>query len=211
MHSIAILGGTFDPVHLGHIQTSIAIQSYFKFDSFYFLPCKIPAIKPPALANNTQRIQMLDLAIKNHPEFKIDLREVNRDSPSYMVETLQSFRMEHSNSSINLIMGYDAFLTLAQWHQWQKITELANLLVINRSHYANNPIPDEVKKLIELHAKDSATLLKKKKAGIICFFNAGNYVISSTELRKKLRQHEEVINELPKEVDEYIKRWKLYQ
>jgi nicotinate-nucleotide adenylyltransferase len=211
MHSIAIFGGTFDPVHQGHIKTSVAIQSHFKFDSFYFLPCKTPTIKPPAQANNAQRIQMLQLAIKQYPDFKIDLREVNRDSPSYMVETLQSFRQVHINSSINLIMGYDAFLSLSQWHQWNKISDLANLLIINRSYYSEHPIPEEIKKLINLHVNDTDSILKIRKSGVVCFFDAGNYVISSTELREKLRQHQNVENELPENVYAYIKQWGLYQ
>ncbi|WP_298626082.1 nicotinate-nucleotide adenylyltransferase [uncultured Legionella sp.] len=211
MHSIAIFGGTFDPVHLGHIQTSKRVQSHFKFDSFYFLPCKIPAIKPPTLASNEQRIQMLELAIKHLPGFKVDLREIQRETPSYMVETLQTFRMEYAGSSINLIMGYDAFLSLPQWHQWKKIIELANLLVINRSHYSEKPVPEEIRELMNVHMTNTETMLKSRTAGVICFFNAGNYGISSTELRKKLRQHQEIRNELPEEVYAYIKRWGLYQ
>ncbi len=211
MYSIAIFGGTFDPIHLGHIKTSKAIQKHFKFDSFYFLPCKIPAIKPPALASNTQRVEMLELALKPYPDFKIDLREIKRDTPSYMVETLQSFRLEHLNASVTLIMGYDAFLGLSQWHQWEKITDLANLLVINRNHYINSPIPEPIAQVMRRHSNDDDSMLKKKTSGVICFFDAGNYEISSTELRKRLGQHQKIINELPEEVNNYIKQWELYQ
>ncbi|KTD43211.1 nicotinate-nucleotide adenylyltransferase [Legionella quateirensis] len=211
MYSIAIFGGTFDPVHNGHIQTSITLQSYFKFDSFYFLPCKIPTIKPPAQANNEHRVEMLKLAIQNHPYFDIDLREINRDSPSYMVETLQSFREEYQQASINLIIGYDAFLSLPQWHQWTRIIELANLVVIDREHYVQNPVPEAITRLLTTHKKDTKNSLLNSKAGIICFFDAGHYAVSSTAIRNMLKHNQDVKNDLPKEVYEYIKSWGLYQ
>lgn len=211
MRSIAILGGTFDPVHTGHLQTSLNIQSLFNFDTYYFLPCKIPALKPPAFANNQQRIDMLELAIKGHPKFKIDLREINRDSPSYMVETLQSFRSEYQNASITLILGYDSLLSLSQWHQWKNIIKLANLLVINRHEFSNCSIPKEIATLIESHLEKNNNNLLKHKAGLICFFDAGNYEISSSDIRDKLKQQKSVNSNLPKEVYEYIKQWELYQ
>ena len=211
MRSIAIFGGTFDPVHNGHILTSLAIQAYFNFDSFYFIPCKTPTLKPATLANNQQRIEMLRLAIKNHEEFNIDLREVNRDSPSYMVETLESLRKEHTNDSITLIMGYDAFLTLPQWYQWEKIIGLANLLIINREQFSTNPIPKSIEKLLNRHKSETKTDLLTKKYGNIHFFDAGNYDISSTSIREALKNKELKTNNVPKEVCEYIKQWGLYQ
>ncbi|RUR19768.1 nicotinate-nucleotide adenylyltransferase [Legionella sp. km535] len=211
MHSIAIFGGTFDPVHNGHIETSITLQNYYQFNSYYFLPCKIPAIKPPAHASNEQRIEMLKLALKKLPEFSIDLREINRDSPSYMVETLQSFRKDYPHASISLIIGYDSFLSLPQWYQWNQIKELANLVVINREHYKRTPVPEALAHLIAANKNCSKKELLNSESGIICFFDAGDYAISSTDIRNKLKQNLDVNKELPKKVYEYIKLWALYQ
>lgn len=210
MRSIAILGGTFDPVHNGHIQTSLFIQSSFNFDTYYFLPCKTPIIKPPTCVSAQQRIEMLQLAIKNYPAFKLDLREIKRDSPSYMVETLTSFREENKDAAITLIMGYDAFLSLPQWHQWEKIITLANLLVINRSQFSAYPIPETIKKLLTKHKTEIKTDLSTKSAGVIYLFNAGNYEISSTHIREELKENKPVETKLPKEVYEYIKLQALY-
>lgn len=211
MYSLAIFGGTFDPVHNGHIQTGITIQNNFHFDSFCYLPCKIPALKPPAHANNEQRIEMLQLALKNRPDFSVDLREIKRNSPSYMVETLKSFRKEHQNASITLILGYDSFISLPQWHQWTQILTLANILVINRNHFKQTAIPEELNPFMIQHRNDSKDALLNTKAGTICFFDAGNYPISSTDLRNKLRNKQDVANALPQSVYEYIKQWALYQ
>lgn len=212
MHSIALFGGTFDPVHNGHIQTSRTIQASFNFDSYYFLPCNIPVIKPPTVANRQQRIDMLELVLKHYPEFKIDLREINRDSPSYMVDTLNSFRSEYPDASITLIVGYDTFLSLPKWYQWEKITKLANLLVINRNQFANTPIPIELKKLTEVAQQcTSKELLVTHHAGMVCFFNAGSFQISSTDIRKKLKNNQEIEDTVPKEIQEYINQWTLYR
>ncbi|MCW8410379.1 nicotinate-nucleotide adenylyltransferase [Legionella sp. PATHC035] len=211
MHSIAILGGTFDPIHNGHLQASMVIQKHFNFDSYIFLPCKTPTIKPPTLANNNQRIEMIKLAIKKTPYFRLDLREVERDTPSYMVETLKSFRMEYPNSSITLIIGYDAFISLPNWYQWEKIITLANLLVINRSEFSSQPIPIIMKKFLEQHeVKDKHDFLSTH-AGRVFLFDAGHYDISSTSIREEIKKGADVKNKLPEAVYEYIKSQGLYQ
>lgn len=211
MHSIALLGGTFDPVHNGHINTSIKIQSVFNFDSYYFLPCKDPTIKAKASASAQHRVEMLKIALRDLPVFDIDLREIKRDSPSYMVDTLHSLRAENPESSITLIMGYDAFLGLAHWHDWEHLIKLANLLVINRNKFSGSPIPEPIKKLVQQHKTDNPQALLNQKAGIIYFFDAGNYEISSTNLRTELKHHQKVNQELSEDVYKYIRQQGLYQ
>ncbi|CEG56697.1 nicotinate-nucleotide adenylyltransferase [Legionella fallonii] len=211
MHTIAIFGGTFDPVHYGHIQTSLSIQSHFSFDSYFFLPCKTPTLKPPTLANNQQRIEMLQLAIQPYPQFKLDLREIKRDSPSYMVETLSSFRAENKDASITLILGFDAFLSLTQWHQWEKIIQLANLLIINRKLFATIPVAKPIRELLIKHETKIKDALQTQKAGAIHLFDAGNYEISSTDIRRALSTNKQAETMLPKEVYQYIKQQGLYQ
>ncbi|KGP63479.1 nicotinate-nucleotide adenylyltransferase [Legionella norrlandica] len=211
MHSIAIFGGTFDPVHNGHIMTSLRIQAHFKFDDYYFLPCKIPAIKPPSYANSKQRVEMLTLAIKPYPDFKLDTRELDRDTPSYMVHTLESYRAEYNDSSITLIIGYDSLLTLPQWHQWKKIITLANLLVITREEFSKHPLPSLVQIFLKQYRNDDKSALFNHQAGVIYLFDAGRYDISSSRIREKFKQHKDPKNDLPKSVYYYIKKQELYQ
>ena len=211
MHSIAIFGGTFDPIHNGHLQASISIQNYFKFDSYIFLPCKVPTIKPPSLANNAQRIEMIKLAIKEIPDFKLDIREIERDTPSYMVETLQSFRLEYPQASITLIIGYDAFLSLPNWYQWEKIITLANLLVINRMEFANQAIPEIIQRFLKKYQSTSKDEVLNAQAGNVFLFDAGHYDISSTSLREAIKKGADVQSTLPYRVYEYIKSQELYR
>lgn len=211
MTSIAIFGGTFDPVHQGHLQTSINIQQQFHFDAYYFLPCKIPALKAPSLANNQQRIEMLKLALSDHPQFSIDLREIERDTPSYMVETLKSIRSQYPDAAITLIMGYDAFRSLPLWHEWQSLIKLANLLIINREQQEQLECVTELNTLLKMHETMQQEDLLNNNEGFIYFFNAGDYPISSTEIRTKLKLRQKVTDLLPAEVYQYIKKWNLYQ
>jgi nicotinate-nucleotide adenylyltransferase len=210
MSSIAIFGGTFDPIHNGHLKTSLRIQEYFKFDRYLFLPCKVPPIKPPALAHEHHRINMIKLAIKNYPDFKIDLREIERNTPSYMVDTLKSFRSEFPESSITLIMGYDSFCSLPQWHHWEQLITLANILVINRNEFAKQKQPIQIQEFLKKHQFFNKKSILTNCSGTIFLFDAGHYSFSSTKIRNKLKQKKELRAELPKEVYQYIKDEGLY-
>ena len=218
MHTLAIFGGTFDPIHNGHIQVSLSIQSLFKFGSFLFLPCKIPALKALPLSSQAQRIAMLQLAINDYPQFKLDLREIKRNTPSYMIETLKCFRTEYPKASITLILGYDAFLSLPQWHEWEKIINLANFLVIDRAQKMNGPSKllsnsgsESLNQLLIKHQTKMRTEILEHKAGLIYLFNAGNYDISSTEIREGIKNHQVMEKELPSQVLNYIKSSSLYR
>lgn len=128
-----------------------------------------------------------------------------------MIYTLQSFRLEYSNSSLTLIIGYDALLNLPQWYQWEKIISLANLLVINREEFSQQPVPKAVQTLLNQHRNDDKNILLHHLAGVICLYNAGRYDIASTRIREQLKQHNDVKNALPESVYDYIKRQGLYQ
>jgi nicotinate-nucleotide adenylyltransferase len=210
MHSIAIFGGTFDPIHNGHLQTSLNIQAHFQFDAYVFLPCKIPTIKPPAFANNQHRVKMIELAIKDYPSLKIDLREIERDTPSYMVETLESFRLEFPEAAITLIIGYDSFISLTHWYQWEKLITLTNILVINRDEFAKQETPEVMQNFLKTHQSNDQNAILKHQAGTLFLFDAVHYVISSTAIREEIRLKKDVNLKLPREVYQYIKDEGLY-
>ena len=153
---------------------------------------------------------MIKLAIQNHKNLNLDLREMTRNTPSYMVDTLNSFREEYEDASITLIMGYDAFLSLPQWHEWEQIIELTNLLVMHRHGFTHQPIPKAIKMLLEIHQSTRKSKLLTSRSGVVILFDAGHYDISSSYIREELKQID-MKHMIPKEIYEYIKALGLYQ
>jgi len=211
LNNILIYGGSFDPPHLGHLNTAIAVQNHFQFERFVFLPCKTPVLKQAATATCKQRLEMLKLALAPYPAFEIDQREIQRKTPSYMLDTLQSFREElGENTSITLLLGMDAFLQLPKWHAWDKILDLSHLLIIHRPKIDSQTLNEQLKIVLKTHeVLDKAELLKQP-FGTIYQYNAGEYAISSSCLRQKMKAGESIRTYLPETVYQYIKQEKPY-
>ncbi|WP_131781740.1 nicotinate-nucleotide adenylyltransferase [Legionella gresilensis] len=214
MSNLIIFGGTFDPIHNGHINTAINVQSFFHFDRFIFLPCKVPVLKNNAQASTTQRLEMLKLAIKESNKsdlnFEIDTREINRETPSYMVTTLEDYRSELGNTiAISLLMGVDAFATLPQWHQWERLLQLANILVISRPDYQLKS--QLIRDLLKERETQKAEYMQKRAHGLIYQFNAGLYNLSSTTVRAQIKNDNLITADLPTSVIQYIKKNRIYQ
>ncbi|MBA2648004.1 MAG: nicotinate-nucleotide adenylyltransferase [Legionella sp.] len=210
MKSLAFFGGTFDPIHNGHLKASIAIQKYFQFDHYYFLPCNKQVLKGSATASNTQRITMLQLALKGVSSFEIDRREILSDNPSYTVKTLSSIRNENHKASITLIMGFDAFVSLPQWYEWEKLIELANILVMERPKFSHLEYSKAIQALLQEHQTHSKDELINSSAGHIFLFNAGHYDFSSTDIKHSIQKNKSVEDKLPTAVYRYINENKIY-
>lgn len=210
-YSLLIFGGSFDPVHLGHLKTALSVQDTFCFDRFMFVPCKTPILKQATLASPQQRLDMLRLAIMDYPGFEIDSREINRSTPSFMIETLRSFRSEMGNeASITLLLGMDTFLSLPDWHDWQHILDECHLLVMDRPIQDQAPIPQIIQQLLVDREVSNHKQLLTTSHGLIVRFNAGNYWISSSEVRKKLIADHAIKDLLSEKVYQYIKAQALY-
>ncbi|MCK5724204.1 MAG: nicotinate-nucleotide adenylyltransferase, partial [Gammaproteobacteria bacterium] len=129
---IGILGGTFDPIHYGHLRTALDVQQCLSLDEVRFIPCGEPPHRDKPVAESLQRLAMVRAAIAGQKGFSVDDREIRREGPSYMVDTLTSLKHDFKTESLCLILGMDAFNGLEQWHQWQQIFELANIAVMKR-------------------------------------------------------------------------------
>lgn len=215
MKNLIIYGGTFDPVHQGHINTALAVQTHFHFDCFYFLPCRIPLLKDDAHASAEHRLAMLRLALAELPSnlnFQIDCTEIERETPSYMVTTLAQLRQKLGGElPITLLLGQDTFHQLPAWHQWEKLLDLCNLLIIRRPSVPAQ-LSNALQSLLQHHETKESGLLLTKKAGVIQQFDAGQYAISSTQIRKQLHQGDQISNDiLPASVMAYINRQGLYR
>ncbi|MBA2710442.1 MAG: nicotinate-nucleotide adenylyltransferase [Tatlockia sp.] len=213
MHNLLIYGGTFDPVHNGHIQTAVNVQKQFDFERFIFLPCKIPVLKNQALATASQRVKMIELALAplSQHSFEINLSEINRNTPSYMVESLEYFRNKLGvNISITLLMGRDTFNQLPSWYQWTKLLKLTNLLVIKRPGYKEFTETEELRELIQNHETFVLDEIKKQRHGLIYSYDAGTYNFSSTWIREQIHEKNELKAYLSDSVIDYIRQNNLY-
>lgn len=127
-----IFGGMFDPVHVGHLRSAFELLTGCGWSQVRFIPCGMPPHRPPAQTGTELRLRMLHAALAGEPRFVLDDRELKRPGPSYMVDTLTSLREESGSTPLCLALGADAFLGLTAWHRWQRLTELAHIVVVHR-------------------------------------------------------------------------------
>ena len=150
MNATGIFGGTFDPVHFGHLRTAIEIIEHFKLSELRLLPCATPPLKQAAQANSQQRVQMLELALKGLHNIKIDTTEIDRKGASYTIDTLITIRETVKEAPVILFLGSDILPTLNHWHRWEELLDLAHLVFIHRPGWAinsidaDNKLPEEI-------------------------------------------------------------------
>ena len=130
MKPIGILGGTFDPIHFGHLRSGLEVYESLEFEHIRLIPCGVPPHRELPIASNEQRLAMMRLAVEDNTKLIVDQRELQREGPSYTVDTLLELRQEFPDTPLCLIIGSDAFLGLDSWHQWKKIPQLAHLRLL---------------------------------------------------------------------------------
>ncbi len=140
MKPIGIFGGTFDPIHYGHLRTAFELLQTLHFAEVRFIPCGDPPHRGVTFASSALRLDMVRLATRNEQNFIVDDRELHREGPSYSVDTLASLRQEFPDRSLCLITGMDAFLGLPTWHRWDEILDFAHIVVAHRPGWQ---VPDE--------------------------------------------------------------------
>ncbi len=132
MRPIGVFGGTFDPVHYGHLRSAFEMLQALDFAEVRFIPCSDPPHRGVTYATAAQRLRLVEVAIVGLPGFVADDRELRRDGPSYTVDTLATLRAEFPDRSLGLIVGMDAFLGLQTWHRWEAILDHAHIVVAHR-------------------------------------------------------------------------------
>ena len=210
---IGILGGTFNPIHLGHLHLVNQLQAKLSFDSIRFMPAALPALKDTPSVTAEQRAEMVKIAIANQPRFTLDTRELSRAGTSYTIDTLISLREELGNQiSLCWLMGFDAFAHLNAWHRWQELLNYAHLIVVKRPHSEDlSSLNADVKALLESHETKNAEEIKNQTCGKILIQEISALDISSTDIREKIPNKQDLSSMVPEAVLSYIQQHDLYQ
>ncbi|ARC54693.1 hypothetical protein AOQ88_00200 [Candidatus Riesia sp. GBBU] len=209
--SFNLFGGTFDPIHYGHLLSVEDLSKRIGLKEIILLPNSYPSYKSHTVAEIKQRINMIKIAIKDNPLFKIDTREVLKKKFSHTVETLISYRKEVGwNCSINFILGEDSIYSIDSWFKWEKLLELCNILVCKRTIHNKKP-KDDLRKWVRKYQSFCIDSLRIKKRGIIYFSNTKLFPFSSKEIRFRKKNKKNCAGMLPKKVLYYIDKYKIYQ
>lgn len=180
---MGIFGGTFDPIHYGHLRTAFEMLQALRFDEVRFMPCGKPPHRGEPKAVAAIRLEMVHVATEGQPGFVVDDRELQRDGPSYSVDTLTALRNEYPRRPLALIIGMDAFLGLPRWYHWQKILELAHIVVAHRPGW-RAPDMGPLGELLAERGTHRIGNLHDNQAGHIFIHDVTQLEISSSEIRE---------------------------
>lgn len=208
---IGIFGGTFDPIHNGHLRMAVELLETLQLQQLRLLPCYQPVHRDMPGASAEQRLHMLQLAIQDCPETMcIDTREITRQGPSYMYDTLKSIRQEQPNVPLALIMGSDAFLGLPRWYRWQALLQLCHIIVMHRPGWQLQQQLPELKQYVAQHQTEQLADLQQQPCGCLYFTAVTQLEISATEIRKRLQQAQNCQFLLPQQVIDYLIKQRIY-
>ncbi len=211
MQNIGILGGTFDPIHYGHIRLALEAREQLDLDQVRLIPVNTPPHRTDPVATPKHRRAMIELAINDNPNLCIDLRELESEDISYTINTLRSLRQEHTDDALCLIVGRDAFNKIDSWKNWQELLDYAHIIVANRPGELSNPVSSELENWIEKHKTNDSALLKNSLSGTIYFINIPMLDISSSMIRLSCSEHKTTDDLLPATTLTYINDNHLYQ
>ena len=201
---IAILGGTFDPIHLGHIHIASRVLDQLPVEQVQFMPCAQPVHRESPRASAEQRCNMIALEIADQPRFALNRIEIDRDGPSYSVDSLHDLHGQ-GHSRLALILGSDSFAGFAAWKQPQEILQLAHLVVCLRPGTGFQPGD------FAAHCVESAQQLESRDAGAILAFDADAPDCASSRLRQQIASNQNPGDCLGSAVAEYIDQQGLYR
>lgn len=207
----AFFGGTFDPIHNGHLETSAALMNELGIERLAFMPSATPPHKKKPDVSAEQRLDMVKLACEGYSGFAAEDWELKQQRPSYTSATLSELSKYYSNDSLFFIMGMDSLMSLNRWHKWREIIEYAQIVVMPRAGVAFEPHvkSTELELFIEQHRVDLPTSLYESHCGKLYIAQTPLIDISATELRTQLRQRPSALP-IPESVYDYIKENKLY-
>ncbi|ACT47488.1 nicotinate-nucleotide adenylyltransferase [Methylotenera mobilis] len=215
MNTIGILGGTFNPIHYGHLRMAQELADELHMDAIRFIPSANPPHKNAVSISAQHRAAMVELAIAHNSHFTLDTRELHRTGTSYTIDTLLSLRAELGEStSLTLFMGSDAFTQFNTWHRWQEIMQHCHIALVQRPHtnknQASNLLPKILEDFLHAHYTENGEDLQSTPAGYITMRQVTALDISSTAIREAFKLHASTRYLMPDSVIDYIKTHQLY-
>ncbi len=206
---IGVFGGTFDPVHFGHLRAALEVQEILNLNDFRLLPAGTPPHRAPPVASAADRLAMLRLAVAGHPGLTVDDRETRRKGNSYMVDTLGEIRRESGDAPLVLLIGQDAANALDTWHEWKSLFSLAHLVIMRRPESLVS-WSGELLESMQHRLVDQPDRLGEQPAGFVLPLEVTQLAISSTGIRSRLYAGQSVSFLLPDRVIDYILQNRLY-
>ncbi|WP_158968399.1 nicotinate-nucleotide adenylyltransferase [Paraglaciecola sp. L3A3] len=213
---LGIFGGTFDPIHKGHIYPVLEAANITEINKIAMIPCYIPSHKSAACVSSEHRLKMIELICDEHPILYPDARDINRGVATYSVETLSELRAEFPTRPLCFFIGSDSLQTLLTWHKWQQILSLCHFVVCTRQETTtcsseNMPQDQALQDLLQQRQTNNPVDLHNNLAGHIFLANTQPLTMSSTLLRKQLEAGKSVEELIPSSILTYIHQHKLYQ
>jgi len=197
---IGIYGGSFDPVHLGHLKTATSLKTELHLDHLFLLPCCEPVHKVGLKYSSNDRLKMLNLAIDNFSTLEIDSREISRGGGSYMIDTLRELKRIYKDEPICLIIGMDSYLKIKTWKDWQEFSKLVHMVILQRQGF---DLIDS--SLGSFQTTKEAQQLKLESNGLLYFSNCPKINISSSDIRSRIAANQNLNDFLPESVISYLR------
>lgn len=197
---IGIMGGTFDPIHIGHLIIAENAKDKYQLDMVMIMPNGNPKYKEEQGVTSVEdRIRMTEIAIADNPDFQMSLLETKRKGYTYTYETLEQLKSEYPENIYYFIMGADSLFSLDSWMHPERICSNCTILLANRYHTKNHELDRRIEQLIEQYG---AKILK---------LDCPNIDVSSEMIRRRIRENRTITYFVPKEVEQYIREQNLYQ
>ena len=210
--ALGILGGTFDPVHVGHLRLAEEAREVLQLGRVRWIPAGQPRHRAAPATSARQRLDMVRLAIADHPDFELDSNEALSAAPSYSVPTLERVRAElGERQPLVWLMGTDAFLGLCSWHRWRELFSLAHVAIATRPGYAlEGSLPDELAAQLQQRRVMEPGRLASQPAGLIMSFDITALDVSASALRRAHTAGRSLRYLTPAAVIDYIETHRLY-
>ncbi|MCF6465359.1 nicotinate-nucleotide adenylyltransferase [Clostridium sp. Cult2] len=197
---IGIMGGTFDPIHNGHLTLAEYSRTTFSLDKILFIPTGKPPHKDDIdISSNNHRYDMTLLAINSNPYYFLSSIEIHREGTTYTIDTIKYLKSKYNNTKFYFILGSDSLYQIHKWKDYKELLSSCNFIVAKRKYLDNNKLEERIKELSELY-KSNMNILESPLIDI-----------SSTEIRNRIKNQLSIKYLVPESVELYIEKNKLYK